>query len=93
MIENMTRELKQRAFNDNDIAVKLLHSEPHDFFNPAELLRLARSFRGCALAINFNDTLRNKFDRITWLGVMAPYSWEAQSEYQRVQAANIPTMF
>jgi len=93
MIEHRERELKQRAFNDSDIALKLLSREAHDFFNPIELLRLARSFPGCAKYINFNDALRNQIDSTTWLGVMAPYSWEAQIAYQNTQARNVPTMF
>ncbi len=86
-------DIKRKAFKSNDTALELLSKADPDFFKPEELLCVARSFRGCAIYINFNDRLRNKIDSHSWLGVMAPYSWDAQIAYTNLQARNVPTMF
>lgn len=75
-------QLKRECLNDGGKALKAIVSSP-DLFEANFLVALARKYRGVAIHINFNETLKSKIDKTEWLSVMSLYSWDAALEYEK----------
>lgn len=76
LIKIKESKIRQEALKDPNKALKALVSSP-DIFSSDDILKIARSSRGAAIYINFNDRLREKIDQNLWLEVMAQYSWDS----------------